>query len=247
MNVPVSLQLYSLREDTEKDFIGTLTKVSALGYKGVEFAGYGNLRAPELKAALNRLGLTPSGSHVAVDLLDNRLDDVIAFNLEIGNEYIVCPWNKYESRQDYVDFAKKMNEWGKKCRDKGLWLCYHNHAHEFETFDGEYGLDILYKETDPALVKAEIDTYWVKRAGIDPIAYIRKYSGRVPMIHIKDMEPETMDFAEIGYGTMDISGITDAAKDAGAKWFIVEQDKSKRSAIESVRMSIETLKKMNLV
>lgn len=246
MNVPVSVQLYSLREDTEKDFIGTLTKVSALGYKGVEFAGYGNLKAPELKAALDRLGLKASGSHVSVDLLDNRLDEVIDFNLGIGNEYVVCPWKKYESRQDYVDFAKKMNEWGEKCRAKGLQLCYHNHDHEFETFGGEYGLDILYNETDPALVKAEIDTYWAKLAGVDPIEYVKKYSGRVPMIHIKDMEAETRDFAEIGYGTMDIAGITEAAKEAGAKWFIVEQDKSKRAAIESVRMSIETLKKMNL-
>lgn len=248
MKIPVAVQLYTLREETSKDFIGTLEKVAEIGYKGVEFAGYGNLTASQMKSCLDRLGLKPAGSHVGIDLLTNNLDEVIEYNLEIENPYIVCPWAKYETMEEYLEAAHLFNTIGEKCRKKGLQFCYHNHAHEFKVFNGVYGLDILFSETDPELVKAEIDTYWVQYAGIDPVEYIKKYSGRCPLIHQKDMEAgEGRGFAEVGNGIMDIESIYKASVEIGAQWFIVEQDECKRPAMESVRISYENLRNMNLI
>lgn len=244
MDLPVALELYTLRNELKDDFLGTLEKVAEIGYKGVEFAGYGGLSANELKKHLDRLGLVPTGSHVGIDLLKDKLDEVIEYSIEIGNKYIVCPWNKYETKDDFISTAKLLNDIGKKCKEKGLVLCYHNHNHEFQLFDGKYGLDLLYENTDSDLVKAEIDTYWVEYAGVNPVDYIRKYSGRLPLVHLKDMEKGTRDFAEIGNGTMNIKEIIEASKKAGAEWFIVEQDVCKRPPLESVKISFENIKKM---
>lgn len=248
MGIPVAVQLYTVREETNKDFIGTLEKVANIGYKGVEFAGYGDIPASTMADTLKRLGLKAAGSHVGLDLLKDHLDEVIAYNLEIGNQYILCPWAQFETKNDYVKMAKFLNETGRKCKEAGVTLGYHNHDFEFTTFDGEHGLDILYKETEPSYVVAEIDTYWVQRAGVDPIAYVKKYAGRCPLIHLKDMEAgEVKDYAEVGNGIMDIAGIVAVAEQSGVKWLIVEQDKCKKPPLESIAISMENLKKMGIV
>jgi len=244
----ISVQLYTLREEAGRDFIGTLEAVAKIGYQGVEFAGYGGIAAKEMRKYLNGFGLKATGSHVALDLLTNNLDEVIEYNLEIGNKFIICPWNKYESKEDYIKTAELLNEIGCKCKENGLIFGYHNHNHEFEAFDGEYGLDIIYKNTDPQLVIAEIDTYWVYYAGVNPVVYIRKYAGRCRLIHLKDMEAgESKAFAEVGSGIIDIKSIIQAGKDSGCEWFVVEQDVCKRPALESVKISFENLKKMNII
>ncbi len=244
--IPVALQLYTLREVAEKDFRVIMKRVSQIGYEGVEFAGYGGMEAKDLKNLLEELNLKPAGSHVSIDLLTSDLKKVIDYNCEIGNHFIVCPWQKYSTKDDFLSFAKVLNDIGQKCHDNGLKLCYHNHAHEFERFGGVYGFDLLFENTDPDLVDFEIDTYWVEYAGADPISYIRKFGKRVPLLHIKDMERVGKDFAEVGTGIMDIRGIVSAAKSAEVKWLIVEQDKCKRDPFESVKISFDNLKKMNI-
>lgn len=244
----LAVQMYTLRDETQNDFKGTLEKVAELGYKGAEFAGYGNLTASELKNCLDRLGLKAAGSHVSLDLLKDSLDEQIDYNLEIGNPFIVCPWSDPKSRQEYLELAAILNKVGEKCKNKGLQLCYHNHAHEFNTFDGEYGIDIIFNNTDAELVKAEVDTYWVQRAGLNPVQFIKKNSGRCPLVHLKDMESgEEKFFAEVGNGVMDFSSIIASANEAGAAWMIVEQDKCRRPALESVTISYQNLKKMGMI
>ncbi len=244
--IPIALQLYTLREVAEKDFRVILKKVSQIGYTGVEFAGYGGMEAKDLKNSLEELNLKPAGSHVSIELLMNDLKNVIDYNLEIGNQFIVYPGQKYTTKDDFLSFAKVLNEIGKKCHDEGLKLCYHNHAHEFKKFDGVYGLDLLFENTDPELVDFEIDTYWVTYAGADPISYVTKFGKRASLLHLKDMERVGKDFAEVGTGIMDIRGIISAAKLAGTKWLIVEQDKCKRDPFESIKISFDNLKKMNV-
>jgi sugar phosphate isomerase/epimerase len=247
MSIPIALQLYTLRQETEKDFIGTLKKVSELGYKGVEFAGFGGYSALELKSYLEAFGLKAVGAHTGIESLKNNLEEIIEYNLQLGNKYIVCPWASFENKEDYVKMADLLKQIGKKLKDAGLQLCYHNHAHELQSFEGEYGLDILYGSVDEPLLKAEIDTYWVAYAGLNPVEYVAKYSGRTPLLHIKDMEnSEKRDFAEIGTGTIDIKAIAEQAEKNGTEWLIVEQDMCKREPLESVRISIENLKEMNL-
>ena len=247
MTIPVALQLYTLREEMAKDFIGVLRKIAEIGYDGVEFAGYGNLSAKELKALLSELGLKSVGTHVGIEFLKNNLDEVIEFNKTIGTSYIVFPHAKYETKEDFMEMAKFLDETGKKVRENGMTFCYHNHAYEFVEYDGVRGLDILYRLTKPENLQVELDTYWAAFAGISPVDYIKKYSDRIPLIHLKDMEDsESRAFAEVGEGTMDIKAITDAGAAAGTKWFIVEQDKCKRPALESVKISFDNLKKMGL-
>lgn len=247
MSLQIAVQLYTLRNETAKDFIGTLEKVAAMGYQGVEFAGFGDIPASRMKAELDRLGLKAVGSHTGMDQLTGKLDEVIAYNLEIGNKYVICPWYKFDSREDYVNTAKALDEIGEKLRAKGLQLGYHNHDSEFVQFDGEYGMDILYNNTRPENMVAEIDTCWVFFAGVDPAAYVRKFRSRCPLVHLKDLTSrnrEEFKFAEVGTGINDIKGIVEAAKDIGAEWVVVEQDSTYIPALESVRISFENVKKM---
>lgn len=248
MNLPIALQLYSVRDEMEKDFIGTLKKVADIGYKGVEFAGFGNLPAVQLKEALADLGLTPVGSHTGVDLLSDKLDEVIEYNLTLENKYIICPYYKLESKEDIIKASQFFSKAGEKIRASGLDFLYHNHDFEFKKYDGEYGLDILFKGVKPGYMSAEIDSGWVFYAGVNPAAYIKSYTGRCPLIHIKDfLTSDSRSFTEIGKGIVDVKAIAAAAVEAGTKWLIVEQDECSIPSLESVHISFENLKKMKLV
>ncbi|MFP4017422.1 MAG: sugar phosphate isomerase/epimerase family protein [Halanaerobiales bacterium] len=244
MSLPIAVQLYTVREELKNDFIGTLEKVAELGYTGVELAGFGDLEADEMKGHLDRLGLKAVGSHTAIDLLRNELDEVIEYNKTIGNKYIVVPYADYNGKEDFLAMADELRELGSKLKEKDLALSYHNHAHEFESFNDEHGLDLIYKNVSEDLLKVELDTYWVKKAGLDPVNYLMQYSGRVPMVHLKDMEAETGDFAEVGEGVIDIKAIINAAEEVGAGWLIVEQDQCKRPSLESIEISMNNLKEM---
>lgn len=248
MKLPIALQLYTVRDETEKDFIGTLEKVAAMGYKGVEFAGFGSITARQMKETLGRLGLKAVGSHTGMDLLKTKLDDVIEYNLEIGNKYVICPWAAFKTKEDYVEAVRLFNEIGAKCRAKGIQFAYHNHDFEFSRFDGEYGLDMLYKGTKPENLVAELDTCWVFYGGEEPAKYIEKYKGRCPLIHLKDLKSrDDKEFIELGDGVINIAAIVKAAEAAGSEWLIVEMDVCPRPTLESAGICINNLKKMNLI
>lgn len=249
-NIPVGLQLYTLRNETEKDFIGTLKKVAELGYQAVEFAGYGDIDAKEMKRVLDGLGLKAVSSHVPMDKLENQLEQEIEYLKEIGAPYIACPWlptERFTEPQQFAELRKSFESIGKTVSDSGLTFMYHNHDFEFAKMDGKYLLDVLYESMDASVLKAELDLYWVKKAGLDPKAYVEQYSGRVPIIHVKDMADDAdRSFAEVGHGVMDYPSILAAAEKAGVSYFIVEQDQCKRPPLESVKMSIAYLKSIGI-
>jgi sugar phosphate isomerase/epimerase len=246
--LPIALQMYTVRDDASRDFAGTLRKVAEIGYAGVEFAGTGSLSAAELRRLLDDLGLRVAGSHTGLDELEQNLRVALDFSQAIGNTTVVCPWLPQERRgsaDGYRALGDLLNRVGAACKERGLRLCYHNHDFEFERFDGQYGLDILYAATDPSLVQAELDTYWIKKAGADPAAYIRRYAGRAPLIHLKDMAAdEKGSFAEVGEGIQDWPAIFAASEAGGAEWYIVEQDTCPRPPLESIAISLRNLKRM---
>jgi sugar phosphate isomerase/epimerase len=245
MAIPVALQLYSVREESAKDFAGTLAKVAEMGYAGVEFVGYGGLSAGQLKGHMERLKLFPVGSHVSLEMLEKDLDGVIAYCVEIGNPYVVCPWAPIADLDSVKKFAVLFNSYGERLQAAGLEFCYHNHSHEFTTVNGRYALDLLFEETDPSLVEIEFDTCWIYSAGADPVKYVQKYGGRCPLVHVKDLKaPGTKETTEVGTGVVDIKGIVRQAEKSGVDWLIVEQDQSSLPALESVRLSFANLKKM---
>ena len=241
----IGIQLYSLKEETAKDFIGTLEKVAEMGYEGVEFAGYGDIPAVQMHNHLERLGLKAAGSHVGIDKLKNELDAEIEYNLEIGNSNIVCPYASPKTKQEYIELAKFLNETGEILRKKGLTLSYHNHGHEFDEIDGVKGLDLLWQETNPELVKTELDLYWVKFAGLDPLEYLKTLGSRAILLHYKDMsdtQPPTN--ADVGTGIIDFKPITDYAKTINSQWIIVEQEQFDKPYFESVKIGIDNIKKL---
>src|SRR5437870_2072926 len=126
-----------------------------------------------------------------------------------------------------------------------MQLCYHNHAFELDRFNGRTGLDILFGAADPDLVHAEIDMYWIQYGGGDPVEMVRRFAGRAPLIHLKDMAADgTRTFAEVGEGIMDWPAILAASQSAGAQWYIVEQDTCRRSPFESIEISLRNLRRL---
>ena len=246
MGIPVALQLYTVRDECAKDFSGTLEKVAKMGYAGVEFAGYGGYSAADLKARLEKLGLMPVGSHVDLSLLEKDLNAVISFCGELGSTYIVCPHADIKDAAGVEKYASAFNAYGERIQAAGMEFCYHNHSHELAKVDGGFALDLLFSKTDPSLVEIELDTCWIHAAGADPVAYIERYAGRCPVIHVKDIKGDGKTLTEVGTGVVDVKAIVRAAEKNAVEWLVVEQDACDKPSLESARISLENLKKMGL-
>ncbi|MCL2837709.1 MAG: sugar phosphate isomerase/epimerase [Oscillospiraceae bacterium] len=229
-----ALQLWSINEELEMDFYGTFEKVAKMGYAGVEFAGYGGKSAKELKSKLDEYGLSVAGSHVPLDRLKNSLQEEIEYNLEIGNKFLVCPRAEFSRRDDVYELIDILNNAASEAKKHGLILAYHNHAREFEKIDGEYILDLLIKHVpDLAL---EIDVFWVKYAGLDPVKYIKQCGDRASLVHLKQIngDKKNVDFSD---GVIDMFEIISASK--YAKHFIVEQEKATSAPMLSAKRNLE--------
>ncbi len=271
MALPVALQLYSVRDELEADFEGTVRKVKELGYDGVEFAGLYGKSAAEVKQILDDAGLVPVSAHVPLDELVGDAAAVVAAYKQIGCEYIVVPYLPEDRRPGTDGFERTIEDIkmiADVCNEQGIHLLYHNHDFEFKKLGGEYALDILYTEITPDRLQTEIDTCWVGVAGEDPAAYVLKYSGRSPVVHLKDYymqgrekpkklyeligidddgesaSDEEFGFRPIGYGVQDMTAILDASVKAGARWVVVEQDRPAPgdTPMNSVKLSREYLK-----
>jgi sugar phosphate isomerase/epimerase len=246
----IALQMYTLREQAERDFVGTLRAVAEIGYPAVQLQTYGRMAARELRRRLDDLGLAVAGTHLGLPDVESRLDEEIAFNVELGNRDLVCAWIPAERRRsadDWHRLAELFEVAGERCRAAGTRFSHHNHDFEFEdvggSVSGRTGLEILFAETDPALVSFEPDVYWIALGGADPAAVIRQYAERCRLIHLKDVgRDEARSFAEVGEGRLDFGPIFAAAEEAGAEWYVVEQDRCARPPLESVRLSLAHLR-----
>ena len=240
----VALELYTVRDETAKDFTGTLRKVAALGYKGVEFAGYGGLSAHELKELLTETGMRAVATHVRLDAIEQNLAREIAYCQEIGCTFLILPWLAPEQRtvETFHQLAPRLNEFGRQCQEAGITFGYHNHDFEFVQHNGETFMDILLLQTDPALVKLECDIYWVAYAGVDPATFLQQHAGRVPLVHLKDMTPER-SFTEVGAGILNIASLIEVAQASGTQEFIVENDAPSMPSLESAKRSLENIRK----
>jgi sugar phosphate isomerase/epimerase len=249
--IPVSLQTYTVRDVLADDFVGVVKQIAEMGYAGIEIGNnLGGMSPAEFRTFVGDLGLALTGNHVGIDALESNLSHVIDENLAIGNRWIVCPWMPEDRRQDTAGWrtvAGVLSEIGAKVKAAGLQLCYHNHSFEFQRFDGETGFDIFYGAVDPDLVQAEIDTYWVQHGGGDPSATIERFTGRAPLVHLKDMTPgDPPTFTEVGNGILDFPAIFAASEKAGVEWYIVEQDTCAGPSLESARISFENLRKWGI-
>lgn len=244
INLPIALQLYTVRDETARDFAGTLRQVAALGYRAVECAGYGNLSAPELLALCTETGLRIPTSHcLGLDMPEERLAHELAFAQEIGCEYVVIPWIGPQrcTQTPFATLIQQLTAIGRSAREAGLQLIYHNHAYSFQPLNDSVPLlDQLLAACDPALLGLELDVYWAAYAGVDPLAYIHRYRDRVPLLHLKDMNAER-EMSEVGDGILDIARIISAGEECGARWLIVEHDHPTMPSLESARRSLHNL------
>ncbi|MCK6208723.1 sugar phosphate isomerase/epimerase [Bacillus infantis] len=245
--IPIAVQLYTLREETEKDFAGTLKKVAELGFDGVEFAGFGGLSAEKVKELTDDLNLAPVSAHIPLADLKDNLDNVISDLKTVGIQYAVCPFLMPDQRteENYQSLIPLLNEAGRKLKDAGITLCYHNHDFELERLsDGRMALEAIFDDSDPELLQTELDVYWLAKAKEDPAAWIKRYKGRSPLVHLKDMtKDEEQFFAELGTGSIDLEEILSLGDEAGVKWWVVEQDATRLTPFESIEISIKYLKK----
>ena len=206
MNDKIALQLYTLRELTARDMLGTLQEVAAQGYHAVEFAGFGNSTAKEVRTQLDALGMTAISMHSGIDDLEGERERVLDNARTLGCSYLVVAY-VVEERRRSVEQVRQLgtlfNGYGAMCKDAGLRFAYHNHNFEFAPLEGTSMFDVLVENSDPALVGLEFDVYWAQYAGMDPVALLKRLAGRVPLLHAKDMAAgdERMD-APVGEGIL---------------------------------------------
>lgn len=223
----VGVQLYTVRDQMKENFEGTLARVAEIGYKEVEFAGYFGHTPADVKAMLDRHGLTSPSVHngaIEPDAWKAALDAAHV----IGHQYIVLPWIPQERRMTldgWKQVAQEMNRLAEAAHAAGVQFAYHNHDFEFPKMDGQVPYDVLLQNTDPKLVQLEIDLYWITKAGQDPLTYFARWPGRIPMVHVKDSAgPPEHKMVDVGQGKIDWKGIF-AHKDlAGIRHFFVEHD-----------------------
>ncbi|WP_127585042.1 sugar phosphate isomerase/epimerase family protein [Paenibacillus koleovorans] len=244
----IGLQLYTVREETARDFQGALRRIAEIGYQGVEFAGYGGMTAQELKSLLDELGMVSIGSHVSLARLTENLAEEIEFNATLGSQYIICPWLPEEMRDSeaFANVIPVFEQIGQEVRNNGMTFAYHNHAFEFESKIGEEFLfDALFSKTAPEAVQVELDLGWVQYAGLSTLEYVAKYKGRLPLLHLKDFRQSAaggqIDTVEIGKGDLDIPTVIEASRAADVDWLIVEQDRCQQNPLDSVAESFRWL------
>jgi len=220
------IQLYTVRASMATDVPGTLKAIAGIGYREVEFAGYGDHSARQIRRLLDELDLQSPSSHMDARLLRSDPLPLIETAIEIGHDYVTIAFLNPEDRQtidDYKGWADTFNRIGELCRENGLRLAYHNHDFEFVSLGGQVPFDILLDETDPALVDFELDFFWVRKAGQDIVQVLNKSPDRFTMAHIKDMD-EQGDMADVGTGVIAFEDILGNEAAIGLRHLFVEHD-----------------------
>jgi sugar phosphate isomerase/epimerase len=239
------IQLYSLRDVIMQDYKNILPKLAAYGYKELEGYGMDNEQAKaffsaDTKKMIGDLGMKLVSSHampgrVADKPISGSIDDfapkwkkTVETGVQMGLKYITIPYtedNFRKSKDDYKKLAEMFNKLGEYTTKQGLQLTYHNHAFEFDVFDGEVMYDVMVKESDPKYINFEMDLYWVVFAGKNPIDYFQRFPGRFKQWHVKDMDKGDKKLnADVGKGSIDFVSLFKQAKLAGTKHFFIEQE-----------------------
>lgn len=263
----IGLQLYTVRDAMGTDPLGTLQKVAQIGYNSIENATYTGsekfygMDAATYKKVLNENGLIANSGHYRLGEEQEKGADVKGTILHdwqravddasaVGLKYMVCAYLSTNERGDldhYKKLADIFNKAGETCKKSGIQFCYHNHDFEFQAQNGVFPYDVILEKTDKNNVKMEVDLYWIKKAGQDPLALFQKHPGRFPLWHVKDMSKEAdQSFAAVGTGIIDFKTIFKHKDQAGMKFFFVEQDKCPGSPFDSITQSYKFIRS-NLV
>lgn len=252
-SAPVGIQLYSFRDQFAKDVPGTMAKVKQMGFREAEIAGTYGLRLADFRKLLDQNGVKAISTGASFEDLDTNVPKVIAEAKALGAKYVVCTWIPHAGDQFTIYNADRaidvFNTAGKLLTGNGLTLCYHNHGYEFQTYKDGTFFDYLAENFDSKSVNFEMDVFWVKSPGYDPVALLQKYPKRFLLMHLKDRRPGTPDSqtghsdvesnVTLGQGDIGIAAVMKQAKKSGVKHFFIE-DESSRS-LEQVPQSVTFL------
>lgn len=244
----IGIQLYTFRKEMMADPKGTLAIIAELGIKQVESASstlghYYGLTPVEMTQACNNLGMTLRSGHVSID---DKWSHTIEEATRSGQEYLICSTLPYggQTVATYQRIAERFNQAGEECKKAGLKFGFHNHDVEFQQDNGQVLYDVLLKNTDPQLVHMEMDIGWVIEAGKDPLHYFETYGPRFPLWHLKDMKGRSS--TEFGRGTLDVISLLKHGKASGLKYFFVEQEEYSVSPLESMKINMAYLNKLDI-
>jgi len=239
------VQLYSFRDAMAKDALGTLKQIASIGIKEIESARSGKghyygLSPKDMKKACEDLGMKLVSGHVH---LDENFDKTMEEAAASGQKYLICssmPTNG-QTVDNYKKVAEEFNKAGEACEKLGIHFGYHNHEYEFESDQGQVLYDILMDDTDPNLVQMELDLGWVIVAGKNPLDYFKKYPGRFPLWHLKDMNMTKKESTEFGKGGLDIKTMMQNQEASGVKHIFIEQEEYASTPEESMKHNMEFL------
>ncbi len=247
---PIALQLFTIRDETERNLPAALEQVAAMGFDGVEFAGLFDHPPEQIRAVLDRVGLRACGGHMSLERLNSDIGQCIDEAQTLGTDLVVVPYltEEYRTEAGYAQAVSEMLRVASRLRSHGLRLAYHHHNFEFLTFgpdSGRRGIDVLV-EAPPDRLLMEIDVYWCRHAGTDPLKFLTRHVRRTPLLHLKDMrDAKSKKFTEIGSGIINFAPILRTAAEGGVEWFIVEQDSDfAGSSLDSVRKSLGALQRL---
>lgn len=245
--IPIALQLYSIRNDCESDFHATLKAVAAMGYAGVDFAGYYGHDAQTIRGWLDDLGLKVAGCHTGLrTLLGDELQKTVEFNHVLGNHFLIVPWipeERRRTRDDWLQLAELFNEIAARLKPKGMFTGYHNHHVEFSAMDGEVQWDTFFGNTVPEVVM-QLDLGNALHGGADPLPILQRYPGRSRTVHLKEYSAAN-DKATIGEGDVNWTEVFRICESTGGtEWYIVEQESCADPPLECAERCLRALRAM---
>lgn len=244
----IGVQLYTLRNEAEKNLENVFNKITIMGYEQVELHSLYGISPGKMKLLLDKYRLDAYATHRSFKEIKDDPLALLADAEILKFKYVIVPWldiKEYNTKGKWLEFSEQMNRLGMILRAHGLQLAYHNHDFEFSPLaDGSVPYDVLIENTNPKYVALQLDLFWVTKAGKDPIAYLENNPGRYFSVHIKDMDKKG-DMTSVGAGEIDFEKILKVGKKYGLKYFIVEHD-NPDDAFKSVEKSIESLKKIRI-
>jgi sugar phosphate isomerase/epimerase len=254
----IGIQLYTVRDEVGKDLANAIAKIAESGYTQVEMFGYSNRKffgksIQEIADLLKKHNLTsPSGHYMLADMMYNDTYNWESWKYLIddakilGHKYLVIPYmdDKHRSLDNFKRLAERLNKGGEMAKSAGMFAGYHNHEFEFKVENGQTGWETLLKGTDPSLVKMEMDIYWVRYADSNPMDWFKKYPGRFPLWHVKDMAVTPKKVSTIvGTGVIDFKELYAQRKLAGLEYLFVEQEQYTKPVFECIKESYDYLSK----
>jgi len=246
--IEIGCCIFTVDDEFESAPYETLYALKNMGYSYTESGNFGVHSTATWRDLFNKSGIGLKSIHVNIEYMEMWYEHIVEFieNMQAGTRYIVCPVlrsGKSDSIDGYLEEAEAMNKLGKRFKERGLQFLYHHHAYEFKDLNGRVGLDILFENTDPDYVKFQLDTFWIKYGGQEPVDYIKKFAGRCPVIHLRDITDDRQSVL-VGEGILDFNEIIKTAIECGVKDFLVEQDIKRKPSLECAKSSIDTLRKI---